>query len=321
MFHSYTDHVAVFLGNGDGTFNEPVTYSSTYDSFLGSLDDLNGDGALDLILVRQTNPRLGILFNDGSGTFGTAQNHSIDDGGHLCAADIDGDGDLDLLVRTWSEDVLLVMLNLLNVGDGSFGPPTVYATSGGSGEPRSLALIDLDADSDPDLAVAYGSISSESNHVDILFNSGDGTFAPPVVYATGLQYSGVTIEDLDRDGLPDLSVTSSHSLMVMCGFGDGSFDEPQYFARAWHDTLADVDGDLDLDRVGDFATGIMVTFSNACPFGDLNGDGSVDVADLMIVLAEWGPCPPPPATCPADLNGDGAVNVPDLLIILANWSA
>jgi spore coat protein A len=52
------------------------------------------------------------------------------------------------------------------------------------------------------------------------------------------------------------------------------------------------------------------------PLGDLNGDGVVDVSDLLILLGAWGPCG---HHCPADLNGDGAVDVSDLLILLGNW--
>ncbi len=52
---------------------------------------------------------------------------------------------------------------------------------------------------------------------------------------------------------------------------------------------------------------------------DLNGDGSVGILDLLILLGSWGPCPDPPDACPADLNGDGNVGILDLLILLANW--
>jgi len=52
----------------------------------------------------------------------------------------------------------------------------------------------------------------------------------------------------------------------------------------------------------------------ACP-ADLDGSGSVDVTDLLALLAEWGQtCP-----CDADVTGDGEVNVADLLELLAAW--
>ena len=52
--------------------------------------------------------------------------------------------------------------------------------------------------------------------------------------------------------------------------------------------------------------------------GDLDGDGHVGVKDLLILLGDWGPCPPK-GDCPADLDGDGSVGVKDLLILLGNW--
>jgi len=60
-----------------------------------------------------------------------------------------------------------------------------------------------------------------------------------------------------------------------------------------------------------------------CPTiaGDVNGDGSVDVVDLLLLLGTWGPCPPPPDDCPADFDGDGVVGAADLLILLANWGS
>ena len=53
--------------------------------------------------------------------------------------------------------------------------------------------------------------------------------------------------------------------------------------------------------------------------GDLDGDGMVGAADLAILLGGWGPCPDPPAECPADLDGDGDVDPGDLAILLGNW--
>ncbi|TVQ51608.1 MAG: hypothetical protein EA377_12155 [Phycisphaerales bacterium] len=52
--------------------------------------------------------------------------------------------------------------------------------------------------------------------------------------------------------------------------------------------------------------------------GDLNGDGVVNVFDLLLLLEDWGACDTP-GDCPADLNDDGFVNVFDLLLLLENW--
>lgn len=48
---------------------------------------------------------------------------------------------------------------------------------------------------------------------------------------------------------------------------------------------------------------------------DLNGDGVVDVSDLLTLLAAWGPC----SGCDADINGDGVIDVSDLLMLLSAW--
>ncbi len=50
--------------------------------------------------------------------------------------------------------------------------------------------------------------------------------------------------------------------------------------------------------------------------GDTNGDGLVNVFDLLNLLNDWGPCP----GCSTDLNNDNQVNVFDLLILLDNWT-
>jgi hypothetical protein len=56
--------------------------------------------------------------------------------------------------------------------------------------------------------------------------------------------------------------------------------------------------------------------------GDVDGDLIVDVADLVALLAAWGPCDGDGSSdCKADLNCDGVVAVGDLIILLANWTS
>lgn len=74
---------------------------------------------------------------------------------------------------------------------------------------------------------------------------------------------------------------------------------------------------------GGYTLGMWVApFSPGLP-GDVNGDGAVNVSDLLAVINQWGACPPSPQSCPADIfpppNGDGAVNVSDLLMVINNW--
>ena len=79
-------------------------------------------------------------------------------------------------------------------------------------------------------------------------------------------------------------------------------------------TLLGVIGD---DNAWDVA-GIAVV-RDTLVAGDINGDGTVDLADLLILLSTWGPCAEG-APCPADLTGDGEVDLADLLFLLSAWS-
>jgi len=51
------------------------------------------------------------------------------------------------------------------------------------------------------------------------------------------------------------------------------------------------------------------------PPGDINGDGLVNVTDLLAVIDDWGAC----SDCPGDVNNDGSVNVGDMLLVIGEW--
>ncbi|MCH2149984.1 MAG: hypothetical protein MK095_11180, partial [Phycisphaerales bacterium] len=76
-----------------------------------------------------------------------------------------------------------------------------------------------------------------------------------------------------------------------------------------------------LPDAGDIADGTSDdTDGNGIPdececLGDIDGNGSVNVTDLLTVIADWG-CS---TGCDGDANGDGTVNVTDLLAVISAW--
>jgi len=51
--------------------------------------------------------------------------------------------------------------------------------------------------------------------------------------------------------------------------------------------------------------------------GDADGDGIVGILDILVVIAEWGPCPD---DCNSDFDDNGVVDILDILVVIANWS-
>ncbi len=111
----------------------------------------------------------------------------------------------------------------------------------------------------------------------------------------------------DVDGGASLDVTS---LLVPKTFGAGG--PPAMYMGGLFTSVGGEDAFRVAARVGCAVTP-----------GDLDGDGSVGVPDLLLLLAAWGECddctPGKDGTCAADLDDDCNVGVADLLILLANW--
>jgi agmatine deiminase len=72
----------------------------------------------------------------------------------------------------------------------------------------------------------------------------------------------------------------------------------------------DADGNL-----GGNVSGVFDIIGTSVP-GDVNGDGQVDVNDVLQLVSSWGPCGVP---CPSDVNGDGQVGVDDVLLVLGYY--
>ncbi|HKB16695.1 MAG TPA: CRTAC1 family protein, partial [Planctomycetota bacterium] len=184
------------------------------------MEDLDGDGALDLLMSSWgLKDPLRCFRNNADGTFTERTEEAglagIVSGLNAVQADPDNDGDADVLVLRggWlHEDGRLPNSLLRNRGDGVFDDVTEEAGLLSFHPTQVGAWADYDADGDLDLFVANESATGEPVHPCELFrNEGDGTFrdvAAEVGLAAVGYFKGGIWGDLDNDGLPDLYLSA-----------------------------------------------------------------------------------------------------------------
>lgn len=196
------DGLRVYLGSGDGSFAEPVDLAASRSTAHLALGDANGDGVPDLLVATGAAGTVDIWLGDGDGSFVTPTDSTLGGLGNavqVSGADLDGDGHMDLLVRT---DATPGIVASLADGAGGHGEPaTVYGDMAGT-----MATADLDADGHTDLVVA----STEG--ADVLLGDGLGGFAAEGLgLRVGTTPLGTEVADFDADGALDLAVVSDGS--------------------------------------------------------------------------------------------------------------
>jgi hypothetical protein len=214
--------MAIFLGQGNGTFTAGQTFNLNVQPGYPLVGDFNGDGKLDIAISGNL-----LAFGNGDGTFQTPAPFIPDPGSYpnftyLTAADLNGDGSLDIVTSDFVHGTIFV---LLNQGNGTFTQST-FGTLVQCGSPSATQLADLNGDGRPDLAV----LCSTGNFT-IYFGNGNGTFRPGKIVTGGwvLGTGNLLIADLNGDGKPDLAALGDHSLYVLTGNGDGTFNTPVLF--------------------------------------------------------------------------------------------
>jgi hypothetical protein len=166
--------------------------------------------------------------------------------------------------------------------------------------PSSIAIVDLNRDSRPELVVT----NRVANTVSVLLNNGLGSFTLKSRYATGVAPSALAAADLNRDGKQDIVVANagSNSVSVFLGNGDGLFTRGKDFPTGAVPS-AIVTANLNRDNVIDLV--VVNRYGNSVSVLLGRGDGS------FAPRADYSSGRLPYSIAITDVNHDGAS---DLLV-------
>jgi|CXWL01.1.fsa_nt_gi hypothetical protein len=202
--------LTVRFGHGDGTFGRETVYAAGITPFSVIIKDFNHDGHNDVATANTGSRTIGIFLNDGTGNLANQVTYPTGGAGgqprSVRAADLDGDGDIDLAAALGSSMVSVLLGN----GNGTFQAARRYPTGN---KPFALTISDINGDGKLDITTSnnYGNypklIHIGGDDVSILLGKGDGTFLPPQTdwkVGQGAFYLGSG--DLNCDGAPDIVV-------------------------------------------------------------------------------------------------------------------
>jgi hypothetical protein len=249
----YADEIAWYENtNGAGAFGPKKIVASQVDVPISvHAVDMDNDGDQDVLSASRDDDTVAWYENaDGNGTFGPPRiiTATADFVRAAFPADVDGDGDLDVLYASSQHDRKIAW-HANTDGIGTFRPQKVIATS--LAGPSSVFAADVDSDGDLDVLSA----SYEDWKIAWFENlDSRGTFGPQRVITTGaFSASSVAGADLDNDGA--LDVISATSPFFGAGElawyrnadGRGEFESPRVVGPGRSVHLADIDGDGDID--------------------------------------------------------------------------
>jgi FG-GAP-like repeat/WW domain len=261
--------------------------------------DLECDGDMDVLSASEADGKISWYENNGDGTFSSQPrviSTHADGAWSVYVADLDGDGDIDVLSASWMDNKIAWYENM---GDSTFSTERVISRDAQGA--RSVFAMDLDGDGDIDVLSA----SDRDDKVAWYENHGAGVFSAAKVitqHATGT-YS-VFAADLDNDGDTDVlcAITNGTQIVWFENDGSGNFSHPNIVThlakRAFSVYAADIDGDGNLDILSASAD------DNKVAWYKNDGDGTFSSQNVITTQAKL-----VRSIYAVDMDGDGDMDV------------